>query len=37
MHTGFRWGNMKERGHFEVLGVDNIKMRLKQIRLDDAD
>jgi hypothetical protein len=22
IHTAFCWGNMKERGHFENLGVD---------------
>jgi hypothetical protein len=37
MHTGSQWGNLKERVHFEVLGVDNTKMRLKQIGLDGAD
>jgi hypothetical protein len=30
MHAGFWWGNLKERGHFENLGVDG-KMILKCI------
>ena len=32
VRTGFLWGNLKERGHMEYLGVDvegNIKIDLK--------
>jgi hypothetical protein len=29
-HTGFWWGNMRERDHFEDLGVD-VTIILKQI------
>jgi hypothetical protein len=34
MHTGFWWGNMKERDHFDYVGCgweDNIKMDLQEI------
>jgi hypothetical protein len=34
VHTGFRWGDLRERGHVEDLGVDvknNIKMDLQEV------
>jgi hypothetical protein len=33
-HAGFRWGDLRERGHVEDLGVDgknNIKMDLQEV------
>ena len=33
-YTGFRWGNLRERDHFEDPGVDgrkNIKMDLQEV------
>jgi hypothetical protein len=33
VHTGFWWGNLKERGHVENLDVDgdNIKIDLQEV------
>jgi hypothetical protein len=34
VHTGFRWGDLSERGHVEDLDVDgknNIKMDLQEV------
>jgi hypothetical protein len=31
MYTGFWLGNVKEEDHLEDLGVDNVKMCLKEI------
>jgi hypothetical protein len=28
MHTGFWWGNLRERDNLEVLGID-VRIRLK--------
>jgi hypothetical protein len=34
VHTGLRWGNLRERGHLEYLGVDGrkiLKMDLQEV------
>ena len=36
MRKGFRWGSLKDRDHCGDLGVDNIKMRFKQMGWDGA-
>jgi hypothetical protein len=35
VHTGFRWGNLRDRDHVECLGVDGrkiLKMDLQEVR-----
>jgi hypothetical protein len=31
VHTECWWGNLKERGHLEDPGIDNIKMDLQEL------
>ena len=34
MHTEFWWGNLKERGHLEDLGVDGTTLRQNLRRME---